>query len=296
MRKKLACILSLSILLACSKKKDNFDASGTFEATETIVSAQANGSITSLSIEEGKTLNAGEQVGSIDSLDLFLKKRQLQAQIKALLSRKPDVYAQTAALQAQLKQAQLDQKRMRNLAADNAIPLKQLDDANARVDVIKKQIEAQQSSLNINTSSIKEDTAPINVQIEQLNNQLAKCKIINPITGTVLTKYTEANEMAIIGKPLYKIADVSTLILRAYITGDQLPKVKLNQSAKVYVDESEDKYRTYNGVIEWISDKAEFTPKTIQTKNERANLVYAVKIRVKNDGHLKIGEYGEIKL
>lgn len=296
MKKKLACILSLSILLACSKKKDNFDASGTFEATETIVSAQANGSITSLSIEEGKTLNAGEQVGSIDSLDLFLKKRQLQAQIKALLSRKPDVYAQTAALQAQLKQAQLDQKRMRNLAADNAIPLKQLDDANARVDVIKKQIEAQQSSLNINTSSIKEDTAPINVQIEQLNNQLAKCKIINPITGTVLTKYTEANEMAIIGKPLYKIADVSTLILRAYITGDQLPKVKLNQSAKVYVDESEDKYRTYNGVIEWISDKAEFTPKTIQTKNERANLVYAVKIRVKNDGHLKIGEYGEIKL
>lgn len=290
-------LLLLPALLSCSNKnEDKYDASGTFEAVETIISAQASGTIKELNLEEGQTLQKGQTVGYIDSLQLYLKKQQLQAQVKATLSGKPDITAQTAALQEQLRQAQREQKRTSNLLRADAATQKQLDDANTQVDVVKKQISALQSSLGITSSSLTDQTKPLRVQIQQINDQLQKSKIINEVSGTVLTKYAEVNEVTDMGKPIYKIAELNTIILRAYITGNQIPHVKVGQQVKVLVDQTKDTYKTYNGTIEWVSNKAEFTPKTIQTKDERANLVYAIKIRVKNDGFLKIGMYGDVKL
>jgi HlyD family secretion protein len=282
-------------LAACSNKENIYDASGTFEAVETIVSAEASGAIKVLSIEEGQTLHAGQEVGYIDSTQLFLKKKQLEAQAQAVLSRKPDISAQTAALKEQLIQAEREQKRITNLVKADAATPKQLDDANSQVAVIKRQISAQQSSLNITATSLEDEASPIAVQIQQINDQLNKCRIINEVNGTVLTKYAEVNEVTSVGKPIYKVAELNAIILRAYITGDQLARVKTGQIVKVLVDDAKDTYKTYNGTIEWISNKAEFTPKTIQTKDERANLVYAIKVKVKNDGFLKIGMYGDVK-
>jgi HlyD family secretion protein len=287
--------VALAILVSCKNNKNKYDASGTFEAVETIVSAEATGTIKSLNIEEGQSLTQGQTIGYIDSTQLYLKRKQLQAQVNAVLSKKPNVSAQIASLQVQLKQAEREQQRISNLLKGDAATQKQLDDANTQVALVKKQMEALQSSLGITSSSLTEETLPLAAQIDQLNDQLEKCRIINPVNGTVLTKYAEANEMATTGKPLYKIADLSTIVLRAYITGGQLPKIKLNQNVTVLVDGENGEYTEHAGIVEWISGKAEFTPKTIQTKDERANLVYAIKIRVKNDGLLKIGMYGEVK-
>ena len=283
------------LLASCTNDRNAYDASGTFEAVETIISAEANGVIKELDIQEGQNLAAGQLVGYIDSTQLHLKKRQLQAQIGAVLSRKPNVAVQLAALQEQLRQAIREQQRIANMVKSDAATPKQLDDANAQVAVIKKQIAAQQSSLGITASSLTEEASPLEVQIAQLEDQLTKSRIVNPIEGTVLVKYAEAKETATVGKPLYKIADLSSIILRAYVTGPQFSQIKLNQQVTVLVDDLAGKYREYEGTVEWISDKAEFTPKTIQTKDERENLVYAAKIRVKNDGLLKIGMYGEVR-
>ncbi|WP_317897588.1 HlyD family secretion protein [Aurantibacillus circumpalustris] len=283
------------VLMSCKNNKEEYDASGTFESIETIVSAEANGVIAKLSIEEGQVIEEGKIIGYIDSTQLFLKRKQLLAQIKALLSKRPDIQTQTAALEAQLKQAETEQKRVQNLVTANAATQKQLDDLTAQVSIIKKQIEGQQSVLGITSNGITEESEPLKIQIEQLDDQLSKCKIINPIKGTVLVKYVEVNEMTAAGKPLYKLADLSTIILRAYITGDQFGEVKIGQAVKVLVDKGKSDYKDYEGVVEWLSNKAEFTPKTIQTKDERANLVYAIKIKIKNDGLLKIGMYGEVK-
>ena len=294
--KTIALIASIAtVLTACNNNKVSFDASGSFEAEETIISSEATGTIKQFELEEGQMLQSGQTVGYIDSTQLYLKKKQLLAQTKATASRKPNVSAQLAALQSQLATAQKEKVRITNLVNGDAAPQKQLDDINAQIDVLKKQIEAQKSSLDISTESINSDVLPLQVQVEQLNDQLAKCKIINPANGTVLTKYAEANEMTATGKPLYKIADLSNIILRAYITGDQLTQVKLNQTVKVLTDDGKGGYKETEGTISWINDKAEFTPKTIQTKNERANMVYAIKVKVKNDGTYKIGMYGEIK-
>lgn len=291
-------LLALAVLLltACKNQDQGHDASGTFEAVETIVSAEASGTIKALAIEEGQTLQAGQVVGYIDSTQIYLKKKQLQAQINAVLSKKPNVNVQVAALYEQLRQAEREQKRTENLVKADAATPKQLDDVNAQVAVIKKQIAAQQSALGINTTSLNEEAVPLNVQIEQLNDQLKKCKIVNEVNGTVLVKYAEVQEGTTVGKPIYKIAAVNEIILRAYLTSTQLAKLKIGQQVQVLVDETKDTYKTYPGTLEWISNKAEFTPKTIQTKDERANLVYAVKIRVKNDGFLKIGMYADLKL
>ncbi len=289
-------MLILTGLLSCNRNEAQYDASGTFEAVETIVSAQASGTIKELNIEEGQVLKAGQTIGYIDSIQLYLKKQQLLAQVKATLSTKPDIAAQTAALQEQLRQAYREQKRTVNLLKSDAATQKQLDDANTQVDVVKKQISALQSSLGITSASLNDQAKPLNVQIQQINDQLAKSRIINQVNGTVLTKYAEVNEVTDIGKPIYKIAELNTIILRAYITGNQIAHIRVGQQVKVLVDDTKDTYKTYTGIIEWVSNKAEFTPKTIQTKDERANLVYAVKIRVKNDGLLKIGMYGEVKL
>ena len=292
----LALVMLLTVLLSCHQSESKYDASGTFEAVETIVSAQASGEIKELDLEEGQVLKAGQMVGYIDSIQLYLKKKQLEAQIKATLSGKPDIAAQTASLEEQLRQAKREQLRNENLLKDDAATQKQLDDANTQVDVVKKQIAALQSSLSITTANLNDQSRPLSVQIEQIDDQLDKCRIINEVNGTVLTKYAEVSEVTDVAKPIYKIAGLNTIVLRAYITGDQLPHVKIGQEVKVLVDDTKDTYKNYTGVVEWVSDKAEFTPKTIQTKDERADLVYAVKIRVKNDGLLKIGMYGEIKL
>lgn len=283
------------LLASCGNTDTIADASGSFEAEETIISANATGTILQLNVEEGQTLKAGQQIGYIDSLQLFLRKKQLEAQISSTLSQRPDISAQVAALQVQLKTAEREQQRIANLVKADAATQKQLDDANAQIDLMKKQIAAQQSSLGITSSSITQQAAPLQVQIEQLNDQLEKCRIINPVNGTVLAKYAEQSEMATTGKPLYKIADISSLTLRAYITGSQLAQVKLNQKVKVMVDDGKNGFREYEGTLTWISDKAEFTPKTILTKEERTNLVYAVKIKVANDGLLKLGMYAEVK-
>lgn len=293
--KKLIIVLA-AFVAGCAGGEIKYDASGTFEAVETIVSAEANGIIKRFTVEEGQELKANQVVGYVDSVQLYLKKKQLEAQIAAVLSKKPNIATQIASLQEQLRQAQREQTRVENLLKADAATQKQLDDASAQVEIIKKQIAAQESSLGITSKSINEESGPLTVQIAQLEDQLSKCKIVNEVNGTVLTKYAEVNEMTATGKPLYKIADLSEIILRAYVTGDQLPDLKLGQHVTVLIDAPENSYKEYPGEIQWISSKAEFTPKTIQTKDERANLVYAIKIRVKNDGLIKIGMYGEVKL
>ncbi|MBZ4187822.1 HlyD family secretion protein [Niabella beijingensis] len=296
MKTKIPAIALISIVLAaCQNKKKAYDASGTFEAVETIVSSEAAGIIRVLDLEEGQVVDSGRIVGYIDSTQLYLKKRQLRAQIGTVRSGKPDITAQTAALKEQLHQAEREQQRTARLVAADAATQKQLDDAGTQVLVVKKQLAALQSSLGITSGNLEEQVVPLDVQIRQVDDQLSKCRLVNPVGGTVLTKYAEANEVTAPGKPVYKIAALNSILLRAYITGDQLPHVKPGQTVKVLVDDTGSSYKTYSGTVSWISDKAEFTPKTIQTKEERANLVYAVKIRVKNDGYLKIGMYGEVK-
>lgn len=288
-------LTAAALLVSCGRKDLPYDASGTFEAVETIISSEATGAIRALDITEGQELRAGQVVGYVDSNQLYLKKKQLQAQTTAILSKTPDAAKEIAALQEELRHAKNEQERLSNLVNAEAATPKQLDDATAQVAIIRKRLEAQQSALGITATGLREDTAPLLVQIEQVNDQLAKCILTNPLDGTVLTKYAEANEMTTTAKPLYKIADLRELILRAYITGNQFAGLKLNQQVTVLTDDGQGGYREYPGAVEWISSKAEFTPKTIQTKDERANLVYATKIRVKNDGFLKLGMYGEVK-
>lgn len=281
-------------LMACNSHKKNFDASGSFEAEETIISAEAAGVVKQLNVEEGQTLQAGQVLGYIDTVQLFLKKEQLIAQTAALLSKKPNTSVQLASLQQQLKTAEREKERISKLLQADAVATKQLDDINAQVTVLIKQIEAQKSSFDITTDGISKDSKSLTWQVEQINDQLKKCTIINPVNGTVINKYSQAFENVSLGKPLYKIADLSNIILRTYITGNQLPLVKLNQQVKVFTDDGNNGMKETVGIVTWISNKAEFTPKTIQTKNERANLVYAIKVKVKNDGSYKIGMYGEI--
>lgn len=295
--KTLSLILSATVLAitSCSDTSKTFDASGSFEAEETIISSEATGTIKQLNLEEGQTLKAGQVIGYVDSVQLHLKKKQLQAQIHAVLSKKPNISVQLAALEEQLKTAEKEQKRITNLVKAEAATQKQLDDISGSIDVIKSQIEAQKSSLTISSDGMSKETTALEVQIEQLNDQLQKCNLVNTVEGTVLTKYAEANEMTSVGKALYKIADLSSIILRVYISGNQLAQLKLNQNVKVSTDDGSGGFKQTDGTVIWINDKAEFTPKTIQTKDERANLVYAVKVKVKNDGSYKIGMYGEIK-
>jgi HlyD family secretion protein len=288
------CPLTMSWLTACGPSQPTFDASGTFEAQETLISSQATGVLRQFWVEEGRQLKSGEPVGYVDSLQLFLHKKQLQAQVSALLSRRPNVALQLATLQEQLRAAEGEKRRIENLLKADAATAKQLDDMQAQVEVIRRQIDAQRSNLDISLEGISKDVMPLQVQIEQLNDQLERCKLVNPIQGTVLSTYARQEEMTTAGKALYKIADLSTLILRAYISGRQLPQVKLGQQVRVLTDDGKGGMKESKGSITWVSNKAEFTPKTIQTKGERANLVYALKVKVPNDGTYKIGMYGEI--
>lgn len=294
MNKTYLFLISLMVLSACGNGDGQFDATGNFEADETIISSEAAGKILQFNIQEGQTLKAGEVVGYIDTLQLRLKKKQLQLSAKAVMARQPDAAKQLATIREQIETAKKEKARFESLLKDDAATQKQVDDLTAQLALLQKQYDALQSSLNTTTSSLQSEVKPIEVQVEQLQDQIRKSEIINPVNGTVLVKYAEENEVTAPGKALYKIANLSDIILRAYITGTQLPEIKLNQEVEVLVDNSEGGYKTYKGVVTWVSDKAEFTPKTIQTKEERANLVYAIKIKVKNDGYLKLGMYGEV--
>jgi HlyD family secretion protein len=281
-------------LSSCGKGENANEASGTFEATETIVSAEANGKILVLNINEGDQLEKGQNIGVIDSTQLYLSKMQLKQSGKAILSGRPDSKIQIEALQKELENAVKDKKRIENLVKGNVASQKQLDDANYRIAILQSKIGALGSQLSTTTNNLNEQSGTVGIQLAQVEDQIKKCNITNPVTGTVLAKYANVYEMATIGKPIYKIADLSTIKLRAYITASQFAKIKIADTVKINVDTEEGKSKTYSGTIEWINSKAEFTPKTIQTKDERANLVYAVKIRVKNDGALKIGMYGDV--
>ena len=291
----IAGVLFIVLLLtSCKSATNEVFASGYFEAVETIVSARGNGTIQYLNVEEGMDLQADTKVGQIDSTQIYLTIRQIQAQKGAVLSRKPDISSQTAILKEQLAHANRELIRVENLNAGGAATQKQLDDARSAVAVLNRQLSAQQTTLDKTSASVGKETNPLEVQISLLQDQLEKCRIINPVTGTVLVKYAEPTEMTAIGRPLYKIADLSTLQLRAYITGKQLGSLKLGQKVKVTTDLGKEKPAEYEGTVNWISNKAEFTPKTIQTHEERSNEVFAIKVAVKNDGFLKIGMYGEI--
>lgn len=294
MKKILFFILPSICLLSCNDKENEFDASGSFEAVETILASESNGQILQFDIKEGQQLEAGQKVGYIDSTQLHINKLQLKQNKKAILSARPQEQIQTESLKKQLANAQLDRNRTEKLVKGEVASQKQLDDANAKVATLQAQITAQQNSLGITNENLTEQGNTVGVQLKGIDDQLSKSVIVNPIKGTVLAKYAEQYEMAIIGKPLYKIANLDNLNLRAYITGTQLPQIKIGQQVKVRIDQGAKKYKEYQGTIAWISDKSEFSPKTVPTKDERANLVYAIKISVKNDGYLKIGMYGEV--
>lgn len=291
-------ILVFPIILlfaSCNGDENAFDASGTFEAVEVVISSPVTGTIEALSIREGAAVKAGVLLGWIDSTALYLRKKQLLAQIEAIMSRRPDVATQLASYRVQLETAERELKRVSNLFAADAATRKQVDDAKAQVALIRRQMAAHRSSLDISSQALVSETRPLSVQVEQLEDELRKAKLVSPMDGTILTQYAEAHEFVVPGKPLYKMADVSTLELRAYVSGNQLALIKLNQLVSVFVDNGKNGYNEYEGKISWISDKAEFTPKTIQTKEERTDLVYAIKVPVKNDGYLKIGMYGEVR-
>ena len=301
--------LAMIILTACNRNGNNFDATGTFEADEVIVSASANGKILSLNINEGSRIAKDSVVGLVDPTDLSLQKQQVQASIAALNEKTSDATPQIKMLQDQLKvqQTQLDnllheKARIENLLKEDAATKKQLDDINFQIESAKKQMNVTQQQINVQRNNVAtqnrgilSEGKPLQKRAQQLQEQLDRTNIRNPVDGTVITKYAEAGEITSSGKPLYKIADLSTLNLRAYVTGDQLPQIKLGQQVTVFVDSGAKNYRKLDGTITWVSDKAEFTPKTVQTKDERANLVYAMKVRVKNDGYLKMGMYGEVR-
>lgn len=295
MKQVIITIVCLVGLMGCNRGKVNYDASGAFEATEVLVSAEANGKIMELNILEGDRLPAGAVVGYVDTTQLYLKKMQLAAGLRSVDIRKPDIRKQIAVLEQQIATARTEQQRMENLVRAKAGNQKQLDDIVYQIDFLQRQLDAQYSTLNKTTHSADAEMEGLLYQIMQLDDQLQKSRVVNPQTGTVLVKYAEAGEVTAAGKPLYKIADLELLYLRAYVTADQLSQIKLGDAVRVFGDYG-DEQREYPGTVTWISAQSEFTPKGIQTRNERANLVYAVKIGVKNDGYLKLGQYGEIKL
>ena len=281
----------LALFSACGNGAPKQDATGTFETTEVLVSAEASGRLLYFDIEEGMLLKAGEEVGVVDTVQLYLKKLQLEASIKSVEEQRPDILKQVAATKEQISAAQRERNRVANLLKVGAANQKQLDDAEDQLEVLRKQLVAQNSTLSNSHQSLTWQSSSVGIQVAQVEDQLKKCHITSPITGTVLAKYAEAGELTAMGTPLFKVADTEQMYLRAYITSEQLSQVKLGQKVTVFSDYGTDEHKQYPGVVTWISDTSEFTPKTILTKNERANLVYAVKIAVHNDGLLKIGMY-----
>lgn len=293
--KRSTMYLLLLILAGCSRS-ESFDATGTFEATEVTVSAEASGRILAFNVNEGDRIEQGQTVGTIDTVQLYLQKMQLERQIASVRSNRPDISKQVTALQEQIAQQETERTRVKRLLDDGAATTKQLDDIDASLKILNGQLEATLSTLRNNTASIDENSSSIELQIAQVEDRLAKCRIVSPVTGTVLAKYAETGELASTGRPLMKVADLDHIYLRAYFTSEQLAALQLGQEVTVTADFGADEQYEYPGHIIWIASESEFTPKNIQTRNTRANLVYAVKIAVENDGRLKIGLYGEVNL
>lgn len=288
-------VLFLIIVAACGSGTPDYDATGTFETTEVLVSSEVSGKLLYLDIEEGSVLKANQQVGLVDTVQLYLKKKQLEASAKSVEGQLPDILKQVAALKKEIATAEREKHRVENLLKAGAANQKQLDDAEAHLEVLQKQLVAQGSTLLNSRESLTWQSSSVVIQVAQVDNQLMKCHITSPINGTVLAKYAEAGELAVTGKPLFKVADMEQMYIRAYITSEQLSQVKTGQKVRVFSDYGNDMRNEYPGMVTWISDRSEFTPKTILTKDERANLVYAIKIAVKNDGYLKIGMYGGVR-
>jgi len=282
------------LLFSCNNGKLKSDAAGNFEAVETVVSAEASGKIMAFSITEGEVLKPGQVVGYIDSTQLYLTKLQLKQSRKAILTGRPDITTQLESLQKELANAISDRNRIQNLVKGEVASQKQLDDANTRVEVLQARIDAQKSALSTSSNALTEQGGTVEVQLALIEDQLKNCRIVNPVEGTVLAKYTEPFEMTAQGRPLYKIADLNNMYIRIYVSETQLSHIKTGQKVEVLIDSDDKDYKKYEGTISWISSKAEFTPKIIQTKEERVTLVYAVKVLVKNDGYLKIGMPGEV--
>ncbi|MCR4959568.1 MAG: HlyD family efflux transporter periplasmic adaptor subunit [Prevotella sp.] len=285
----------LPFIASCGNSEKEYDATGLFEATEITVSAEQNGALTTFSVNEGDIIAQGVEVGLIDTTQIWLKIQQAAAMRDVYQSQKPDMEKQIAATRQQLAQARQEQQRYQELVNDGAAPTKMLDDATNQVKVLERQLDAQISSLNTQLSTLDSQLSTVDVQVSQLMDQLQKCHVTTPIQGTVLEKYVEQGEFVAVGKPLFKMADTEQMFIRAYVTSAQLKDIKLGQTAKVFADYGDGQKKEYEGTVCWISSRSEFTPKTILTDDERADLVYALKVAIRNDGYVKIGMYGEVK-
>jgi len=293
--KKIFAIAGAALLItACGNKENAYDATGTFEATETTVSAEQSGTLLALNVSEGDSVAMGYEAGLIDTTQTWLKIQQLVATKAVYQSQKPDMERQIGATRQQLAKALQDEQRYKELVADGAAPSKMLDDATNLVKVLQKQLDAQMSTLKTQHATLDSQLSTADVQIEQLRDMLRKSHIVVPVKGTVLEKYVERGEFVATGKPLFKIGDTENMFMRAYVTSAQLQQVKLGQRVKVFADYGDGQRKAYDGTVAWIASRSEFTPKTILTDDERADLVYAVKIAVRNDGAIKIGMYGEV--
>lgn len=291
---KLCIAIAAMLLSSCNKKEKESSATGIFETTETTISAEQSGKLVLFNISEGQELSKGQEVGLVDTVPLMLRIKQVGATRQVYGAQRPDVSTQIAALQQQLNKARIEYKRFSELVADGAAPRKQMDDAKSQVQVLEKQIEAQRSALNSQVNTIQSQQRATDTERALLLDQIAKCHIKAPQNGTVLEKYVEEGEVIAAGRPLFKMADIKNMFLRAYVTSTQLANIKVGQQVTVSTDYGDGQGKTYPGTITWISSKSEFTPKTILTDDERADLVYAMKIAVKNDGYIKMGMYGKV--
>ena len=293
--KKIIAMAGVALVLnACGRKERQYDATGVFEATETTVYAEQTGALLTFNVEEGDTVGQNREVGLIDTTQLWLKMKQAEAMKSVYQSQKPEQEKQIAVTRQQLAKAKQDQQRYKELVADGAAPAKMLDDANSQVEVLQRQLDAQLSSLRVNTNALDKQMAATDVQAEQLRDQIRKCHILVPAKGTVIEKYVERGEFVSAGKPLFKMADTENMFIRAYVPSAQLENIKTGQKATVFADYGNGGKKEYEGRVTWISSRSEFTPKTILTDDERADLVYAVKVAIKGDGYVKIGMYGEV--
>ena len=294
--KKIIAMAGVALVLnACGRKERQYDATGVFEATETTVYAEQTGALLTFNVEEGDTVGQNREVGLIDTTQLWLKMKQAEAMKSVYQSQKPDQEKQIAVTRQQLAKAKQDQQRYKELVADGAAPAKMLDDANSQVEVLQRQLDAQLSSLRVNTNALDKQMDATDVQAEQLRDQIRKCHILVPAKGTVIEKYVERGEFVSAGKPLFKMADTENMFIRAYVTSAQLENIKTGQKATVFADYGNGGKKEYEGRVTWISSRSEFTPKTILTDDERADLVYAVKVAIKGDGYVKMGMYGEVR-
>lgn len=293
---KLSVIIGIFAMMTSCADKQDYDATGIFEATTVTISAETTGKILTMPVGEGDTIFDGEVIAQIDTVTLWLQHRQIMSQQHATRSAIPDISAQAAGLRSQIAHARSEVERQSRLLADGATTQKNYDDAASQLRTLKAQLEGLLSSLGTSTSTINDNVVTVQYQAEQIAEQIAKSTVHAPLTGTVLVKYAEPGEFAAPGKPLYKVANLNDVYLRSYFTANQLADLKIGQKVTVIADFGGDKQYEYPGTIAWIAEESEFTPKSIQTKDTRANLVYAVKIRVKNDGRLKLGQYGEVRL